>query len=75
MLKEKDLKNHLEAEPVEKDKIEKESEEQKDKKKHPSMHLLETKHGPLKLEELQSDNQVMRALEILMGYEILKSIN
>ncbi len=75
LLKEKDLKNHLEAEPVEKDKIETESEEQKDKKKHPSMHLLETKHGPLKLEELQSDNQVMRALEILMGYEILKSIN
>ncbi len=75
LLKEKDLKNHLEAEPVEKDKIETESEEQKDKKKHPSMHLLETKHGPLKLEELQTDNQVMRALEILMGYEILKSIN
>ncbi len=72
LLKEKDLKNHLEAEPVEKDKIETESEEQKDKKKHPSMHLLETKHGPLKLEELQTDNQVMRALEILMGYEILK---
>ncbi len=38
------------------------------------MHLFETKHGPLKLEELQSDNQIMRALEILMGYEILKSI-
>jgi carboxyl-terminal processing protease len=74
MLKEKDLKNHLEAEPVEKDKIETESEEQKDKKKHPSMHLLETKHGPLKLEELQSDNQIMRALEILIGYEILKSM-
>ena len=74
MLKEKDLKNHLEAEPVEKDKIETESEEQKDKKKHPSMHLLETKHGPLKLEELQSDNQVMRAIEILMGYEILKKM-
>jgi carboxyl-terminal processing protease len=74
MLKEKDLKNHLKAEPVEKDKIETESKEQKDEKKHPSMHLLETKHGPLKIEELQSDNQVMRALEILMGYEILKSM-
>ncbi len=75
MLKEKDLKNHLEAEPVEKDKIETESEEKKDKKKHPSMHLLETKHGTLKLDELQLDNQIMRALEILMGYEILKSIH
>jgi carboxyl-terminal processing protease len=76
MLKEKDLKNHLEAEPLKKDNIETESdEEQEDEKKHPSMHLLETKHGPLKLEELQSDNQIMRALEILMGYEILKNIN
>ena len=74
LLKEKDLKNHLEAEPVEKDNTETEPGKQKDKKKHPSMHLLETKHGPLKLEELQSDNQVMRALEILMGYEILKNI-
>jgi len=74
MLKEKDLKNHLKAEPVEKDKIETKSEEQKDEKKHPSMHLLETKHGPLKLEELQSDNQITRALEILIGYEILKSM-
>jgi len=74
MLKEKDLKNHLKAEPVEKDNMETEPGKQKDKKKHPSMHLLETKHGPLKLEELQSDNQVMRAIEILMGYEILKKI-
>jgi len=74
MLKEKDLKNHLEAEPVEKDNTETEPGKQKDKKKHPSMHLFETKHGPLKLEELQSDNQIMRALEILMGYEILKTI-
>ncbi|MBU4185729.1 MAG: S41 family peptidase [Proteobacteria bacterium] len=70
MLKEKDLKNHLGAEPMEKDSIEKESKEQKD----PTMHLLETKHGPLKIEELQSDNQVMRALEILISYEIFKSI-
>ncbi|MDL1967322.1 MAG: S41 family peptidase [Deltaproteobacteria bacterium] len=74
MLKEKDLKNHLKAEPLEKDSIETESIEQKDEKKHPSMHLLETKHGPLKLEKLQSDNQIMRALEILMGYEIFKSM-
>ncbi len=74
MLKEKDLKNHLKAEPVEKDNIETEPGKQKDEKKHPSMHLLETKHGPLKLEELQSDNQVMRAIEILMGYEILKKM-
>lgn len=74
MLKEKDLKNHLKAEPVEKDNMETEPGKQKDEKKHPSMHLLETKHGPLKLEELQSDNQVMRAIEILMGYEILKKM-
>jgi len=75
MMKEKDLKNHLEAEPLENNDIETESKEQKDKKKKPIMHLLKTRHMPLKIKELQSDNQVMRALEILMGYEIFKSIN
>ena len=74
MLKEKDLRNHLDAEPMGEDSLEKESREQKDKKKEPVMHLLETRHGPLKIEELQSDNQVMRALEILISYEIFKSI-
>ncbi|MCG2756829.1 MAG: S41 family peptidase, partial [Desulfobacteraceae bacterium] len=74
MMKEKDLKNHLEAEPEVIDIIETESEEQRDEKKEPIMHLLETRHMPPKLEELQSDNQVMRALEILTSYEIFKSM-
>jgi hypothetical protein len=32
----------------------------------------ESRVGPLKLETLQSDNQLMRALEILIGYDVLR---
>ena len=69
-LKEKDLKNHLEAEP-ELSK-EKKSEDKKDviekqKKLNPKY-----KQGILSLKELLSDNQIKRGLEIILGYEILK---
>ena len=72
LLKEKDLVNHLEAEPNEmlddKDDSDKENEEKSRKRE------VDFRVGPLKPETLQSDNQVMRALEILEGYEILKNI-
>jgi len=75
MLKEKDLKNHLEAESIHNNQtnIEKESKKKK-RKKETVIHMLETQHGPLKLKNLQSDNQVMRALEILISYETFKNI-
>jgi carboxyl-terminal processing protease len=70
LLKEKDLINHLEAEPGKK------AEPQSDTKKPKSeTQELEFRVGPLNLERLQTDNQVMRAFEILNSYDIFKSLN
>ena len=69
LLKEKDLANHLEAEPEKKkDSI---SNTQKSKPKTPETDFT---IGPLSLEQLQTDNQVIRALEILNSYEIFKGL-
>ena len=70
LLKEKDLLNHLEAEP-DKNKNQK-PEPQKSKPKNQEM---EFRVGPLTVEQLRTDNQVMRALEILNSYDIFKSLN
>ncbi len=73
-LKEKDLRNHLDAEPNgETDDIteptqENSSDSDSDKSK-PSR--TESRHVPLELEKLQKDHQVMMALDILVGYQIL----
>jgi carboxyl-terminal processing protease len=70
LLKEKDLLNHLEAEP------EKKEDPQSDTKKPKSeTQEMDFRVGPLSLEQLQTDNQVMRALEILNSYDIFKSLN
>jgi carboxyl-terminal processing protease len=74
MLKEKDLKNHLEAMPFEKDS---EGEDGGDndavesEKKRLRFLEVQSRLGPLELDQLEKDNQVMRALEILIGYDIL----
>ncbi len=70
LLKEKDLLNHLEAEP-DKDKNQK-SDPEKSKLKNQEMQF---RVGPLTVEQLRTDNQVMRALEILNSYDIFKSLN
>jgi carboxyl-terminal processing protease len=72
VLKEKDLENHLEAEGG----MER-SEPKKMPEKPPGdpqgrMKEAESRVGPLKLETLQNDNQVMRALEILIGHDVLR---
>ena len=67
MIKEKDLKNHLEAEPTQ-------AEEKETDKKKLQITEEENKYRKLKLEALQSDNQVMRALEILVGHKLFKDI-
>jgi carboxyl-terminal processing protease len=74
LLKEKDLKNHLEAEALDEQKKEKppateESDEDKLKKRRSSY-----RHGPLDPEILRTDSQVVRALEILVSYDILKAL-
>ncbi len=64
-LKEKDLKNHLGAEPGKSDDKDKEKSKKKERKPR--------SHGPLDPERLETDNQVVRALDILMGYAILNT--
>lgn len=69
LLKEKDLENHLEAEP----------EKNKDSKSNTPQSKPKTPEtdfaiGPLSMEQLKLDNQVMRALEILNSYEIFKGL-
>jgi carboxyl-terminal processing protease len=71
LLKEKDLENHLEAEPS--DKQDKKDEGDKGTQEKSRMQEVEFRVGPLKPETLQSDNQIMRALELLEGYEIFKN--
>ncbi|MBU1181332.1 MAG: S41 family peptidase [Proteobacteria bacterium] len=79
MLKEKDLKNHLDANPDEKKKDKepvsgaKTDKEKKDPVKKIKVRGSDYRLGPLTSEGLQSDNQVMHALEILLSYEIFKN--
>jgi len=77
LLKEKDLKNHLEAYPFEEDEEEEEKESddtKKDGKKKSGKRRTESRYGPLTIEGLEMDNQVMRALEILISYDIFKGV-
>lgn len=70
LLKEKDLLNHLEAEPDPDKNKKSDSESSK-----PQNSETEFRVGPLSIEQLRTDNQVMRALEILNSYDIFKSLN
>ena len=67
LLKEKDLRNHLE--PEESDKS-----EQRDDSKDPGQEseMPKSRHSPLEIEKLLQDFQVRRALEILVSYDIFK---
>lgn len=73
MPKEKDLENHLAAEPGKgKKKSKSESSIQED---IPETLESESINGPLSPDTLQSDNQVKRALETLISYDIFKHLN
>ncbi|UCF92563.1 MAG: S41 family peptidase [Desulfobacterales bacterium] len=73
-LKEKDLKNHLDAEPNKNAGENTDTRQKQEQEGNREMRDANLRVGPLKLEFLQADNQVMRALEILTGYEIFKSL-
>ena len=71
-LKEKDLANHLEEEPR---KVpDQDGEDDEEIQKESGMEEVDFRVGPLKIETLKLDNQVMRALELLEGYEIFKNL-
>ncbi len=79
MIKEKDLKNHLDAEPD--DGSEAMLQEQAPEKKEapapedpPALKRFKAKHSPLDRKTLLGDNQVLRALDILISYDIFKDL-
>lgn len=73
LFKEKDLANHLNAEPGAKKKEdtpkEKQPESQKDQEQTPS------RLSPLDAERLITDSQVQRALDVLISYDIFKKLS
>ncbi|MDY6791721.1 MAG: S41 family peptidase [Thermodesulfobacteriota bacterium] len=70
--KEKDLKNHLEPKSGDTKVIKPEPGRKKGKKKGSKKREEEYLVGPLNAKNLKSDNQIMRALELLVGYDLLK---
>ncbi|MCU0540072.1 MAG: S41 family peptidase [Desulfobacterales bacterium] len=73
LFKEKDLENHLEAEgETEKAPPRKPPKQEADPGS--SIKDAESRVGPLRIEQLQTDNQIMRALEILTGFDVLRHI-
>ena len=74
LLKEKDLQNHLEAVPEKGQEKKREGGEKE--KRHKKQNIEKTKfiYGQLKPEQLLTDNQVTRALDILLSYEIFKDV-
>ena len=72
-LKESDLINHLEEEPTGNKNKNTKTDVKPDSDKSPKTPDAIPGFGKFKLEKLQTDNQVMRALEILIGHELLKN--
>ena len=74
-MKEKDLKNHLEGATQDRKTKQKKSPSSEEKQKEMNKRRLDFKIGAVTAENLQSDNQIMRALEILIGYDIFEKTN
>jgi carboxyl-terminal processing protease len=64
LLKEKDLKNHLNAE----------GEGETPKEKSDRQLRLESRHSPVEDDELLKDQQVRRALDMLISYDIFTQL-
>ena len=73
-IKEKDLKNHLEAIPEKGREKESERKKKEKKQKQQSIDKARFMYGQIKPEQLMTDNQVTRALDILLSYEIFKNV-
>ncbi len=75
LTKEKDLENHLDAKPNQSQENQKEPKSKENNIEKPAVESPDSDLDHLKLERLQLDNQVMRALDILLSYEIFKGVN
>jgi carboxyl-terminal processing protease len=73
--KEKDLKNHLEPKSDDTEDIKPDAVPKKNKKKGSGKDPAENMVGPLDDKQLKSDNQIMRALELLVGYDLFKGFS
>ncbi len=71
MLKEKDLTNHLDARPEEKNTKKPEKEKPKSEKEN---QRVKSRLSPLDADQLKKDSQVRRALDILISYDIFKKL-
>ncbi|MFO7712787.1 S41 family peptidase [Desulfosarcina sp.] len=77
MFKEKDLKNHLNAESdeaFEEPRSEPPAPKQEVVPDPPALQRFKSKNSPLDRETLLSDNQVLRALDILISFDIFKDL-
>jgi len=74
MLKEKDLQNHLEAVPEKGQEKKREGDKKEKNRKKQNIEKTKFIYGQLKPEQLLTDNQVTRALDILLSYEIFKDV-
>ena len=77
MLKEKDLKNHLDADPgeaFEEPRSDPDAANKEVPPDNPAMKRFKSKNSPLDRDALFSDNQVLRALDILISYDIFKDL-
>ncbi len=75
LIKEKDLKNHLQAKPDNRQGDQTELEKKEGDTEKPEIKTPKFRYGDLKVEQLLSDYQVTRALDILLSYEIFKGDN
>jgi len=71
-LKEKDLKNHLKAEPDHK--MTEPDEAEADEEMELDSSLDDTEYASLNLKKLMLDNQISRALDVLISYHIFKDL-
>jgi carboxyl-terminal processing protease len=74
LIKEKDLQNHLKAVPEKNKDKKKEGDEKEKNQKKMEMDKARFMYGKIKPEQLLTDNQVTRALDILLSYEIFKDV-
>jgi carboxyl-terminal processing protease len=74
ILKEKDLQNHLEALPEKDQEKKREGVEKEKSDKKQDIDKTKFMYGQLKPEQLLTDSQVTRALDILLSYEIFKDV-
>jgi carboxyl-terminal processing protease len=75
MIREKDLQNHLEAVPEKGKENKKQEEEKENMQKKREIERSKFIYGKLNLEQLNTDYQVKRALDLLLSYQIFKGVN